>query len=340
MKIEKTNFGETNGRQIDKYRLTNKRGTRISLITLGATWQEFSAVEADKRQQLIVGFDNLADYVNTTYYLCKAVGRVAGRIAKAEFKLDGKNYKIENNEGGNALHGGSHGFSFINWDAHTEESAEQASVVFTHQIKSSDDQYPGNLKVTITYTLDENDNVHVRFTGESDQATLFNPTIHTYFNVTDTQHDLKTQWLKINSSKRLELASDKLPTGRFITVQDTNYDFQKPQNVQHVLNKLQEDTNTIELDDAFLVNAADEEPVAEIGDTAGKRQVRIYSKRNAVVVFTTNPLDPVREQQHDFNALAIECQTLPDAIHHQNFGDITIPADQTVTQEIIYQYKH
>ncbi len=340
MKIETKKFGEINGETVTKYTLINQHETKISLITLGATWQDFSVKETDGRHQLLVNFDNLEDYIKTPYYLCKAVGRVAGRIAGAQFSIAGKDYHIENNEKDYALHGGSHGFSFINWSAESRVDEKQASVIFKHYIKSSDDQYPGNLEATIIYTLTEKDRVTVTFLGKSDQTTLFNPTLHAYFNVTDSQHDLRKQWLKINSSKRLELNTNKIPTGNFLPVKGSNYDFQQKENLQDVLDKLKKDQSIIELDDIFLVTPNSQEPVAEIGDSADKRRIKIYSQRNAVVVFTTNPLDPEREKQHDFNALAIECQTLPDAIHHQNFGDIILPAGKTAVYNIAYQYEH
>lgn len=337
MQITQEVAGELHQQTVTKYVLTNDHGTRAAILTWGGTLQEFSALEDGQRHQLIVHEDQLAAYDHNPYYLCQALGRVAGRIAGAQFDLDGRTIQLDQNEKPNASHGGPHGFTFVNWDATTQQTDDTASVVLTHTTSEAEDKYPGTMTTTLTYTLDNENQLNITFTAKSDATTLFNPTIHTYFNVTDDQHDLNTQWLKLNSDRRLVLDQAKIPTGEKTPLTGTGFDFHEPQTIQDCLAKLQKH-GIVEYDDAFEVTPSDTTPIATVGDTTGHREVRVYSDRNAVVVFTANATDPQRAAQRDYNALALEAQTLPDAIHHADFGDVVLPANQAVTHTIRYHY--
>ncbi|MBY7146143.1 galactose mutarotase [Levilactobacillus brevis] len=337
MEITKSAAGTLNQQDVSKYVLTNQQGTQVAVLTWGATLQGFSVVEDGKRHSLIVNKPDLAGYDHNPYYLCQALGRVAGRIAGAQFELDGQTVHLEANEEPNASHGGPHGFTFVNWDATTNQTADTASVVLTHTSTPADDRYPGNLETTITYTLTKENRLDITFDAQSDAATLFNPTIHTYFNVTDDQHDLDQQWVKLSGDKRLVLDQAKIPTGEMVPTAGTGYDFSQPRTVKDGLDQLHQ-TGQVEYDDAFVVEPSKDTPIATIGDTTGHREVSIYSDRNGLVVFTANPTDDARADVRDYNALAMEAQTLPDAIHHADFGDVVLPANQPVEHTISYQY--
>lgn len=337
MQIKQEVTGEVFHGPVTKYTLINDQDTRLSVLTLAGTIQEFSVNEDGQRRQLVVHETDLAKYNPSAWCLSQAVGRVAGRIAGAQFDLDGRTIHLDANEEPNTLHGGPHGFTFTNWDATTEQTADTVSVVLSHTTDEATDKFPGTLTTTITYTLDNQNQVTITFAGKSDAATLFNPTVHTYFNVTDDQHDLDTQWLKLNSTKRLVLNQEKIPTGEKAPVAGTAYDFSAPMTIKDGLAQLAQDGG-VEYDDAFEVTPSADVPVATIGDTTDHREVRVYSDRNAVVVFTANATDPKRAAVRDYNALALEAQSLPDAIHHDDFGDIVLPANQTVTHTIRYQY--
>ncbi|WP_143461460.1 aldose epimerase family protein [Levilactobacillus enshiensis] len=337
MEITTSAAGMLHQQEVTKYLLTNRQGTRVAILTWGATLQEFSVDEDGQRHQLIVNLPNLADYDHNPYYLCQTLGRVAGRIAGAQFDLDGQTIHLDANEKPNASHGGPHGFTFVNWDATTTQTADTASVVLTHTATPADDKYPGNLKTTVTYTLTEENRLDITFDAQSDAATLFNPTVHTYFNVTDDQHSLNEQWLKLSGTKRLVLDQAKIPTGEMATTANTGYDFSQPRTIKDGLDQLHQ-TGQVEYDDAFVVEPSKDTPIATVGDTTGHREVQVYSDRNGLVVFTANPTDEKRADQRDYNALAMEAQTLPDAIHHADFGDVILPANQPVTHLISYQY--
>lgn len=339
MKTQKTVFDQLNGQDVMRYTLTNDHQTRISVLSYGGTWQEFVVNEDGVDHPLIWGLDNMTDYQRVGYCLCQSIGRVAGRIGGAKFELDGQTYNVDMNEQTHSLHGGYHGFNTLNFNGEFSETPDSVSVILSKHIKASDDNYPGNLDVQIKFTLDNQDRVTIAFTGDTDATTLFNPTNHVYWNTTADRTSLNQQWLQINSAAHLEFDQEKVPTGRKLAVDGTAYDFNHAQPVETALANLKATTGGIEFDDAYEVQPSADQPIAMVGDTAGKRRVKLYSDRNSLIIFTANPFDEAQETAHHYNALATEAQMLPDAINHPDFGDSVLRPGQPVTHTISYQYE-
>ncbi|WP_347553633.1 aldose epimerase family protein [Pediococcus pentosaceus] len=339
METKKEVFDQIDGQDVIRYTLVNDQQTRISVLSYGGTWQEFVVNEDGVERSLIWGLDSMADYQRVGYCLCQSIGRVAGRIGGAKFKIDDQEYQVEMNEQTHSLHGGDHGFNTLNFDDKFSEDDDQVSVILSKHIKASDDNYPGNLDVEIKFTLDNQNQVSISFMGDTDAATLFNPTNHVYWNTTDDRTSLAKQWLQISSTAHLEFDEEKVPTGKKLSVKATAYDFNQEQPIEDALKQLNAENGGIEFDDAYEVNPSETTPIAMVGDTDGKRRVKLYSDRNGLVVFTANPFDPDQEAAHEYNALATEAQTLPDAINHSDFGDIVLRPGKPVTNTIRYQYE-
>ncbi|MDQ7253310.1 aldose epimerase family protein [Pediococcus pentosaceus] len=339
METKKEVFDQIDGQDVIRYTLVNDQQTRISVLSYGGTWQEFVVNEDGVEHSLIWGLDSMADYQRVGYCLCQSIGRVAGRIGGAKFKIDDQEYQVEMNEQTHSLHGGDHGFNTLNFDGKFSEDDDQVSVILSKHIKASDDNYPGNLDVEIKFTLDNQNQVSISFTGDTDAATLFNPTNHVYWNTTDDRTSLAKQWLQISSTAHLEFDEEKVPTGKKLSVKATAYDFNQEQPIEDALKQLNAENGGIEFDDAYEVNPSETTPIAMVGDTDGKRRVKLYSDRNGLVVFTATPFDSDQEAAHEYNALATEAQTLPDAINHSDFGDIVLRPGKPVTNTIRYQYE-
>ena len=170
------------------------------------------------------------------------------------------------------------------------------------------------MDVAIKFTLDNQDQVSIAFTGDTDAATLFNPTNHVYWNTTDDRTSLAQQKLQITSAAHLEFDDEKVPTGKKLAVKGTACDFNQAQPVEKALAQLKTENGGIEFDDAYEVAPSAAEPIAIVGDTDDKRQVKIYSDRNSLIIFTANPFDADKEDAHQYNALATEAQTLQSII--------------------------
>lgn len=227
METKQEVFDTYKGQEIQKFTVTNDHDVSISAITLGATWKAFNIPGKDGQpENVMLSMPSSEEYMKNQYF-CQAIGRTAGRITNGTFSIKGKEYHVDANEGTTTLHGGPHGFNTQIWDG----SFDGDKIVFTKHIDSSEDSFPGNIDVKITYSLNDDNEVTITYTAKSDADTLFNPTQHAYFNLSDSQN-VYGQSLQINADKYLELNKDKTPTGKMVPVDDTAYDFRDPQNIK------------------------------------------------------------------------------------------------------------
>lgn len=328
MEVTKKQFGIYKDEPVYLYTIENNQKTKISVLTYAATWQNFEVNENGVDHSLISHFDNLDDYVETPYQVGKTVGRVAGRIGNASFKIDDKIYKLPPNDGNNLIHGGNNGFQNFNFASTVVDD----KVVLTHKFLSADDNFPGDLSLKITYSLSPENEVKISYSAISTEETLFNPTCHVYFNVTDNEGVFE-QDVKINSKSMLAVDSNKVPTGEILPL-TSGYDFNKFKTISKALDDLKSDNGKLEFDDTFVT---DENSVATI--KSNNRAVDFSSDRNGLVIFTANPNDPKKADERQYNSLAMEMQTLPDAINHSGFGNIILPRGKEVTYTNSYKYR-
>lgn len=330
--IKEEVFGQVNGEDVKKYVIENKNQTKLSVISLAAAWQNFEVVEDGKAHSLIEHYDDLDGYLNDGFQVGRTVGRVAGRIGNAKFSIDGKQFQLPANEGNNLLHGGDKGIQTHNFSSEIDE--KHNTVIFKTTMKSSEDNFPGDLDLTVTYTLTKNDEVEISYTGKSTESTLFNPTCHVYFNIMDSDLDVSQQKVQINADSSLAIYGDKIPTGRKLPV-TSGYDFRKPRTIEKGLDDLYKENQKIEFDDCYFTGES-KSAVAQLSGDG--RTVDLYSDRNGLVIFTANPKDSEKQDKHEYSSLATELQTLPDAINHKDFGNIVLPAGETVTYTNKYKY--
>ena len=184
MKVSETIIGQVHGKEVVAYTLTNPNGISLTAMTYGATITELLMPDKNgKTENVILAMDSLDDYVTHRPYYGATIGRVAGRITKGAFDLDGTAHQVVVNEGGNQLHGGPTGLDTLVWDAEVQASADEASIHFTTIDADGANGYPGTLSVTVSYTLTSDSEWKVTYRATTDQATLFNPTNHVYFNL-------------------------------------------------------------------------------------------------------------------------------------------------------------
>ncbi|WP_246111526.1 aldose epimerase family protein [Weissella muntiaci] len=332
-------FGLTpSGEPVSQVTIKNNHGHELGLISYGASWQFFREQDGTQHRDLVVGFDSLDDYLTHPYYLGNAIGRVAGRIGSASFDLNGNNYDIEANEGGNTLHGGDHGFADRNWQ--TQILEEENAVVFSTTLKPEEDGFPGQMDTTVKYTLTEANVVEIEFSAITDEDTLYNPTSHVYMNPAGKGTDARELTLHLVAQNRLEMDHEKIPTGNKLDVRGTAYDFTEATIIDDNLAK-----GVDQFDDVYALDElTDAQPNATLADPKSDRAIEVRTDRNALVFFIANPADDGSNsadwiERHPFNAIALEAQILSDAIHHQEFGDIVLVAGKQQTYRTSYTFK-
>ena len=302
MKITKKLFGVSGGKNVFIFSAENRNGYRAEFLSFGAGLRGlyFPSSPSENR---VLAFDNITDYERNGYYLGSTAGPTAGRIKNAQYKVDGIVYSLDKNEGANNLHGGARAFHNIVWDA--EETARG--------VKFSSSEI---MDAEVIYNLNDDDTLEIIFRAKSQKPALFNPANHAYFNLGG--QDIKGHYLQINAPEYLELDAQNIPTGKKLPVKNTVYDFTKSSQIgPHLKGK--------GIDTPFCLNSS-AACVLESEDHA--RRLSVVTDRNCLVVYTAGYFEPQWKisgrAAAPFMAVALEAQTLPDAVHHENFGDTVI----------------
>lgn len=322
MKVVEKDFGQLpDGKVVTAFTLENINHTRITAISYGATWQSFSVERDGVKQELLVQFDDLASYLDNPFHFGNTIGRVGGRLSKTDYNIDGAQFTLTPNDRGNVLHSGFNGFNAVNWHGEVKNLGTVAEINFTCTF---DDEFAGQLAAQVTYRLNDEDRLEIIFSGVSNENTLFNPMTHVYFNLVGRDQDISKHKLQIISQQHLEVDGNMIPTGKIVDNQNTKFDF----SYLHALGQEH-------YDDAWVLDSTRQGEGIVLTSPDDKLTLTLDSDRNGVVVFTANPDDnsPIK------TALAIEMQTLPDAVNHASFGDIVLPADNTKAYTVAYHIR-
>ena len=228
--IKQAPFGTLpDGRQVRQYTLVNQNGMLVKILDFGGIITEIHAPDRDGRlADVALGFDTLEPYLKDSPYFGALIGRYGNRIAGGRFVLDGKEYQLPVNNGANHLHGGDPGYDKVLWNA----SVEQGGLVLRYHSADGEQGYPGNLDVTVTYSLTDDNEIVVRFHAVTDQPTPVNLTQHSYFNLRGAgQGDILEHVLTIDAEKFVPIDAGLIPFGELAPVTGTPFDFRAPRTI-------------------------------------------------------------------------------------------------------------
>jgi len=230
MDIDVKPFGETpGGQQVRLYRLRNAGGMTAEIMNYGAIVVSLKVPDKDGNMgDVVLGYDNLQDYIKETPYFGAIVGRYGNRIAKGQFMLDGKQYTLATNNNENHLHGGVKGFDKVVWDDEPLWRPDGVGVKLSYLSEDGEEGYPGNLKVTVIYVLTNKDELRIEYEATTDKATPVNLTHHGYFNLTGCRRDILGHELTLKADRFTPVDAGLIPTGHLSTVEGTPMDFRKP----------------------------------------------------------------------------------------------------------------
>jgi len=348
LSIEQERFGVTNeGAKVDRFLLRNG-AMELGVITLGAIVQSLSVPDRDGHMaDIVLGYDSLDGYLQDTAYFGAVVGRFANRIAGGQFTLDGVEHEVPCNDRGNALHGGPEGFNRQVWSARATRSVDQVSVELTHLSPDGAMGFPGNLSVTVRYTL-ERSAVRVAYAASTDKPTVLNLTQHTYFNLHGQgSGTVESHVLTIPASRYLPVDASGIPIGPPAPVDGTPFDFRSPKSVGRDLR-----AGTVQLatsrgfDHSFLIDGRHGgrlAPAGRVEEPVSGRVLEVLTDQPAVQLYTGNMLDGslVGKGQRTYrqsDGLCLETQHLPDSPNRDTYPNVVLRPGETWRSTTIWRF--
>lgn len=214
------------GEEVTLFTMTNTNGLVAKVMSYGGIITSFKVPDKDGQlEDIVLGYDNLQGYLDATPYFGAIIGRYGNRIAKGKFTLDSVEYDLAINNIGNHLHGGLAGFDKVNWKVTEVPSEKGVALAFSRVSPDMEEGYPGNLDVTVVYTLGNDNTLEFDYTATTDKATVVNLTQHSYFNLNGSKSDILDHELMLNADKFLPVDSTLIPTGELRPVAGTPFDF-------------------------------------------------------------------------------------------------------------------
>jgi aldose 1-epimerase len=357
LSVHKELFGKlADGSVVDKYTLANDNGMSVGVITYGAIVQSVTVPDKNgKIEDVALGFDSLDGYTNPNYiencpYFGGLIGRYGNRIAKGRFTLDGKQYQIPVNNGPNALHGGTKGFDKELWSASPIEGPNWVGVELNYFSPDGQMGFPGNLAVTVRYTLDNDNDLRIHYSAISDKDTIVNLTNHTYFNLAGAgSGTILDQIAMINADRFTPVDSTLIPSGEPEQVHGTPFDFLEPTAIGARIHD-----NNVQLKNAepkqggYDLNWVLNNPgklialAVRVTDPISGRAVEMYTTEPGVQFYTGNFLDGTLQgiggAYDHWGAFTLEAQHFPDSPNHSSFPSTELKAGQKYTQTTVYRF--
>jgi len=344
MEIKKQLWGQApDGKEIFRYTLINKSGASVELGSVGAAIVSINVPDRNGvLKDVVLGYPNALDYFADGPCSGKIPGRYANRIAKGHFTLDGKEYTLPINNGPNHLHGGPKGFQNQVWDSRIEGDA----VEFMYFAQDGEAGYPGNLKVVAHYTWNDDNELKLTLTAETDAPTVINLTNHVYFNLAG-KGTVLNHLLQLNASTWLPTDETLIPTGKVDDVAGTPMDFV---NEKPIGRDIKADFPALKYgkgyDNCFLIDDAQPGQLADaaiLKDADSGRTLKVTTTQPAVQIYTGNwlkgcPKGMEGQEFNDYDAVAIECQHTPDAPNQSGFPSTVLRPGEVFEEAIIWAF--
>ena len=331
------------------YTLTNSHGVEVRAMNYGGII--LSVRVPDRKGQMAdiaLGHDTLEGYIPNPPYLGAIVGRYANRIANGKFTLDGKTYSLPVNNGSNSLHGGLKGFDKVVWDA--EPLKGKTGVAFRYLSKDGEEGYPGNLKVKVTYTLTEANQLFIEYEATTDKATPINLSQHSYFNLAgEGNGDVLSHEVMINADRFTAVDKNLIPTGELRSVKGTPLDFTGPTKVgAHIDDNYDQLAIAGGYDHNFIINRRSEDNglvlAARIYEPTSGRALEVSTTEPAVQFYTGNFLDGTvtGKQGHVYKrryGFCLETQHYPDSPNHPDFPMTILKPGETFRSKTVFTFR-
>lgn len=325
---------------IGVFEIENDFGMRVELLSFGAIISKIVVKNRDgKDVDVVAGYENPDDYRKDICYFGAFVGRVCNRIDKGRFSLDGKEYALATNNGENHLHGGNVGFDKRNY---TTEIIGDSAIRFSRVSPDGEEGYPGNLAVSVTYTLKNDNSLEIAYDATSDKTTLCSLTNHSYFNLDGDFESVLDHELYIDADALTDIDDGLIPHGDLLKVKNTPYDFATPKKIGR---DIKADDRLLNIargyDFNYVLNGADkgESKAWAYSEKSGLR-LDVFTDRPCVQLYTGNFLDGVKgKKTYGYqSAFCLETQGYPNAVNVPAFESVVLKAGERYATKTRYKF--
>ncbi|MFQ3190737.1 MAG: aldose 1-epimerase [Paraglaciecola sp.] len=327
-----------NGRAVEQFCLTNGHNVSIEILNLGGIIRRWLIPnDKNKHTDIVLGFNTVDEYLSDDSYLGALVGRYANRINKGKFNLADIDYQTDINLGDNCLHGGNEGFNSKVWNSSVLSSGDNPSIMLELSSPDGDQGFPGAISVKVIYTLTERNRLKIEYFATADQATLYNPTNHSYFNLSG--HDsgsVKNHQVQILASYYTPTDKQAIPTGEIAEVNGTPFDFK---SLTTIIQPLDSDHQQIKYGNGLDHNLCLDSyvPQSKVATFAGKAvteshniNLKIYTNMPGIQIFTANHFANKKGKEgalyQAHQGVCFETQFYPDTPNQLHFPSATLEA--------------
>jgi len=347
--MKKSDFNTNiNGKKIQLFTLTNSNGVKVEITNFGG--KVVSIIVPDKNgvfKDVVLGYDHIDDYISGNPYFGALIGRYGNRIAKGKFSLEKREYQLVKNNGNNHLHGGIMGFNDVVWDATFIENSVGQFLELEYLSKDGEENYPGNLKVKVIYSLTEENELKISYQATTDKTTIINLTHHTFFNLAgEGNGDILDHELFINSDIFTPTNSESIPTGEFKSVEGTPMDFR---SFTAIGNRIENNDKQLQFgngyDHNYILKNKQKNIVlaAAVHEPESCRVMEVWTDQPGMQFYSGNFLDgsDVGKEGKKYNrrtAFCLETQHFPDSPNQPHFPSTILESDKNYAYTCIYKF--
>ena len=349
--ILKHSFGKTaEGEPVEIYTLTNQRGMQVKITNYGGIVVSLTAPDRNRKfADVVLGYNDLDSYLKPPFpYFGAIIGRYGNRIAKGRFTLNGVEYKLATNNGENHLHGGIKGFDKVVWTVNQVRTTPAGPALFLSYLsKDGEEGYPGNLRVTVVYTLTHKNELKIDYTASSDKDTVTNLTHHSYFNLAgEGKGNILDHRLVLKADRFVPTDADAIPTGELRSVAGTPFDFRTATAIGARINQDEEQLKLGKgYDHTFVINGRNgvlRQAAIAYEPTSG-RVLEVWTTEPGVQLYTGNYLDGTLTgksgQPYPYRSgFCLETQHYPDSPNQPNFPTTTLKKGAIYRSTTIYRF--
>ncbi|RZL32422.1 MAG: galactose mutarotase [Pedobacter sp.] len=340
---------DIDGKKTNLFTLKNKNNAEAIFTNYGGRLVSLLIPDKDKKMvDVVVGFKSVTDYEKSTEpYFGATIGRFGNRIAKGKFSLDGKQYQLFTNNGQNTLHGSKKGYQYVVWDA---KQINDQTIQFDYLSKDGEENFPGNLKVTVTYTLTDDNELKMDYQATTDKTTVLNLTNHAFFNLNgEGSGDVLNHEVKIYADEYTPVDSTLIPTGKIEKVKNTPFDFTSATKIGARIKESNEQlTFGKGYDHNYVLNKTKGMNMFQAASVRGDKSgivMDVYTQEPGLQFYSGNFMQSKNTfkngSKDDFRtAFCMETQHFPDSPNQPGFPSTVLKPGQVYKTNSIYKFSN